>query len=141
MLVLEFDHVRGTKVEALSRMLPKPSYSVADVAEEISKCEVRCVTCHRIQTFQRGMNPSEKWRQGARTCECGEKKSPTANQCQACYQKTKGKLETYPTLDEIILGVETYGWVQYSKTVGMSDSGVRKLARRLGAETLPKKKR
>lgn len=46
-VVLEFDHVRGTKDSILSKML---HYSLTRVKEEILKCEVRCANCHRRKT-------------------------------------------------------------------------------------------
>lgn len=45
--VLEFDHVRGTKVKNVSQMY---DYSLKTIFEEIEKCEVRCANCHRIKT-------------------------------------------------------------------------------------------
>lgn len=51
--LLEFDHVRGHKTANISRLLTqRRSWSTIEV--EIAKCEVRCVNCHRKQTFNRG---------------------------------------------------------------------------------------
>ena len=44
-IVLEFDHVRGTKYKDVSQMLIH-NYSIEDVRKEIAKCEVRCANCH-----------------------------------------------------------------------------------------------
>ena len=50
-IVLEFDHVRGTKhfniAEAASRTL-----SLNRVMNEVAKCEVRCANCHRQKTYR-----------------------------------------------------------------------------------------
>lgn len=46
-IVLEFDHVRGEKIKAIS-ILKKSSLKA--VKEEIKKCEVRCANCHRRKT-------------------------------------------------------------------------------------------
>ena len=51
-IVLEFDHVRGEKVNNLADMVNQ-SYSITAIKEEIRKCEVRCANCHRIQTYER----------------------------------------------------------------------------------------
>ena len=51
-IVLEFDHVRGNKLKAVSKML-RDSYVLSAVVKEISKCEVRCANCHRRATHQR----------------------------------------------------------------------------------------
>ena len=50
--VLDFDHVRGTKSEAVSRMVAA-GRSEARIAEEIAKCEVVCANCHRRRTGNR----------------------------------------------------------------------------------------
>lgn len=46
---LDFDHVRGVKLKALSK-LSATSYSLNTIKAEIEKCEVRCANCHRIKT-------------------------------------------------------------------------------------------
>ena len=50
--VLEFDHVRGTKIDCVSVGV-KDSWSVEKLVEEINKCEVRCANCHKIMTDTR----------------------------------------------------------------------------------------
>mgnify|MGYP003298335202 CR=1 FL=1 len=52
MLVLEFDHVRGTKTKAISNMI-QGGLSTKTIQEEIDKCEVRCANDHRRVTAQR----------------------------------------------------------------------------------------
>ena len=53
-IVLEFDHVRGSKRFDVSTMA-RGGFSWRRVLEEIAKCEIRCANCHRIRTaFQRG---------------------------------------------------------------------------------------
>lgn len=48
-IVLDFDHVRGTKTTSISNMI-RSAYSTETIEEEIKKCEVRCANCHRRQT-------------------------------------------------------------------------------------------
>lgn len=48
-VVLDFDHVRGTKVRDLCRMAAWGT-SAEKLAEEMNKCEVRCANCHRRKT-------------------------------------------------------------------------------------------
>ena len=49
-LYLEFDHKKGkNKKMAVADMI---SYSWATIMEEINKCEVRCVKCHRLKTAE-----------------------------------------------------------------------------------------
>lgn len=52
-IVLEFDHVRGEKLYAVS-VVASRGFSIEMVVEEIAKCEVRCCNCHRRQTAERG---------------------------------------------------------------------------------------
>lgn len=47
-VVLEFDHVSGTKHKSIADLLSGSSWSI--VKREIDKCEVRCANCHRIKT-------------------------------------------------------------------------------------------
>lgn len=47
---LDFDHVRGNKVNSVSQMTYA---SLADITEEVSKCELVCANCHRVRTDQR----------------------------------------------------------------------------------------
>ncbi len=48
-IVLEFDHVRGSKRMDVGAMCSR-GYSLASIAQEIEKCEVRCGNCHRRKT-------------------------------------------------------------------------------------------
>jgi|TARA_Y100000015_G_scaffold20253_1_gene19597 transcription elongation factor Elf1 len=51
-LVLDFDHVKGEKVENIADMVHRPK-SVSTIKEEMRKCEIRCANCHRIKTHER----------------------------------------------------------------------------------------
>jgi hypothetical protein len=48
-VVLEFDHVTGSKRAALS-VLARSAATIATLREEIAKCVVRCANCHRRRT-------------------------------------------------------------------------------------------
>ena len=50
-VLLEFDHVVGEKVMDLSSMIGRRSWRV--ISDEIAKCDVRCVNCHRRRTAAR----------------------------------------------------------------------------------------
>lgn len=54
--VLEFDHVRGKKIDRVSKMARDAS-SISQFLEEIDKCEIRCANCHRIVTIERRIKP------------------------------------------------------------------------------------
>jgi hypothetical protein len=46
---MDFDHVRGQKVDGISVMMN--TRSLAAVQEEMAKCEIVCANCHRIRTW------------------------------------------------------------------------------------------
>lgn len=48
-LYLDFDHVCGEKILCVSQMV-NGCYSLDNLQQEISKCEIRCVKCHRHKT-------------------------------------------------------------------------------------------
>ncbi len=48
-IVLEFDHVRGTKTKEVP-LLVGSGCSIETIFLEIDKCDVRCVNCHRRKT-------------------------------------------------------------------------------------------
>lgn len=49
---MHFDHVRGEKVENLS-VAARKRWSIERIDEEIRKCDLVCVGCHRIRTHGR----------------------------------------------------------------------------------------
>lgn len=51
-IVLEFDHVFGEKRSEVSELV-KAGGSWQAIANEIAKCEVRCVNCHKRKTEER----------------------------------------------------------------------------------------
>lgn len=61
LIVLEFDHVRGTKVNNISRLRLNGA-PLAIIQTEIEKCEVRCANCHRRATHRRaqGTQPPQR---------------------------------------------------------------------------------
>lgn len=48
--VMDFDHVRGEKLQGISQMICMPK---ARIEAEVAKCEVVCANCHRERTHQR----------------------------------------------------------------------------------------
>lgn len=50
--VMDFDHLRGTKVRSIGRLV---TYGhEAGLRAELAKCELVCANCHRIRTHRRG---------------------------------------------------------------------------------------
>ena|ERR1700687_5433537 len=50
--VMDFDHVRGVKVQAVSALL-RQTNDLERVRAEISKCDLVCSNCHRERTWKR----------------------------------------------------------------------------------------
>ncbi|WP_395000850.1 hypothetical protein [Acinetobacter sp.] len=50
-IVLEFDHVRGTKIKEVSILRRNCNWK--KIKEEIKKCDLRCANCHRLITHKR----------------------------------------------------------------------------------------
>lgn len=48
-VVLQFDHVRGSKRASITKMV-KDDLSIDTIFKEIAKCEVRCANCHVRKT-------------------------------------------------------------------------------------------
>lgn len=61
--------------------------------------------------------------------------------CLTCHNSTKFDVSKYPPVEEIIKGVETYGWLPYARTLGMSDNGLRNALKKFGVSPLPRKKK
>lgn len=74
---LEFDHVRGKKVESIARMVTT-LVGLKTLTEEVEKCDVRCANCHRIKTAkERGWHslapaPIPKILPGMPACSAGK---------------------------------------------------------------------
>ena len=58
--VLEFDHVKGNKVEGVIKLADKLA-SISKIKDEIRKCEIRCCNWHRIKTQQQ-LNWRKNWK-------------------------------------------------------------------------------
>ena len=54
-VVLDFDHINGSKTMDISLMVSQTS-GINRISSEIEKCEVRCANCHRIATAKRNPN-------------------------------------------------------------------------------------
>jgi len=48
-VVLEFDHIKGDKKDAVSSLIQRRC-SINTIKSEIDKCEIRCANCHRKKT-------------------------------------------------------------------------------------------
>ena len=50
-IVLEFDHVRGSKRDNIAHLMAA-GCSIKTLVIEIAKCKVRCANCHRRRTYR-----------------------------------------------------------------------------------------
>lgn len=50
-IVLEFDHITGTKRNTVMKMVAD-GYSINTIKKEIGKCVVRCANCHKRKTYK-----------------------------------------------------------------------------------------
>jgi hypothetical protein len=58
--VLEFDHVRGQKLNDIA-MLIRQAYPWEIIEAEFAKCEVVCANCHRRRTYLREGSVRAQW--------------------------------------------------------------------------------
>lgn len=73
-------------------------------------------------------------------CACGKQMNRTAKNCLECSNKLRTKLaSSYLPVQEMISGIEEFGYSKYSKQINLSDNGLRKVLRKLGVNPLPKK--
>lgn len=56
--LMDFDHISDNKQESISNMVQTNRRSKKQILEEIQKCELVCVRCHRIRTWNRA-HPNE----------------------------------------------------------------------------------
>lgn len=53
---MDYDHVRGEKVNDLPMLMKIEVDNLNIILGEISKCELLCANCHRIGTSERRIN-------------------------------------------------------------------------------------
>lgn len=108
---------------------------------EITNLTILCPNCHSQTPTWCGRNKVRVYLKRAELffCLCGKKILKANFSCNDC-RKSQERFD-YPNTQELIEGVERLGYLQYAKTLGISDNGLRKLLRRRGIEDLPKRKR
>lgn len=103
----------------------------------IENLRILCSYCHSHTPTYCGSN-----RKKFNFCsDCGANvSSPKAEMCRKCSDLKNSKLRGF-TAEELISGVEKYGYLAYGRIIGVSDNGIRKYLRRIGVDPLPKRKR
>ena len=50
---MDFDHVRGTKLRNISKIVCHIGRNLLKLKAELAKCELVCANCHRVRTLKR----------------------------------------------------------------------------------------
>lgn len=146
MRVLELDHVREQKVNNVSYMIGKTRpFDLEDVKNEVAKCEVVCVNCHRVRTRNRrkslSSNRGVRLTTGNKLCACGnDKPAINALTCRDCFSRVKSDLYSHLTTEELVANVQLMGMKPYATILGLSDNGLKKVLIRRGVQ-MPLRKR
>jgi len=140
-LIMELDHVRGEKVNQLSRMVRKSSaYTLEQVKEEYAKCDPRCPNCHKKVTNDRAVGLKESKqevkprKQNSKVCSCGREKTLGAKTCLEC-QYAKQRKTTYPEASQLVDMIKLSSWENVARQLGVSSNSIRKHLRRKGVDT------
>ena len=113
----------------------------------IENLRVLCLNCHGLTPTWCGRNKVRKTSTGnlpgigikEYLCICGNTRDSQATVCLECYNLQNHELKEYPPTEEMIAGIEKFGYLKYSKMINVSDNGLRKALVRRGVNPLPKK--
>lgn len=119
---LSLDHINGIRSD-----------------NRISNLRILCYYCHSHTPTFCGTKPKKKYYCTDCGCSVSDSRSSRCLKCNSKEVSSKSKFSNYTT-DEIIQGVESYGYLAFSKMIGVSDNGIRKHLRREGINPLPKKR-
>lgn len=118
-LTLQLDHINGDRSD-----------------NRVENLRILCPNCHtQTETFsgkRKSKSPPKKSK-----CECGADMSLVSKHCRKCANKylrgTRDKIE-WPEVDEVIMMVESNGFRQTGRLLGVSDNSVRKYLLRNGID-------
>lgn len=102
-----------------------------------------CPNCHRLtETFGNKKHIYDK-KPNNKCLDCNTDISRSSKRCKICSNKNKQIIRShekkvYPKTPVLVAGVKKFGYVAYSKTIGLSDNGLRKLLKRRGIENFKK---
>lgn len=140
-LVLEFDHVRGSKAANISQMIKKPkTFTLSAVIEELVKCDIRCGNCHRRRTRARQLGEESTLQSpkdnSFKVCQCGNRKTVDALVCINCHSKDKTllTLDRYGDLDTLLSRLADSNFTKIGKELGVSGNAVKKYIQRRGID-------
>jgi hypothetical protein len=140
-LSLEFDHVQGKKNRDISFMIGKnKGYSIQDLKDEITKCEIRCANCHREKTLKRnnGLEETDQIPKSITSvlCSCGNRKTRNAKHCRSCVQEEKstGQQEKFGSVENIISLLSKKNYVQLARDLNVTDNAIRKYLSKNGVD-------
>lgn len=99
-----------------------------------------CWNCHALTpTF--GARNRKRSQSPSSTCECGQPKNKRSVRCVSCARRVLSELKdaSYPATDVLVRGVEELGYAGYSRTLRLSNTGLKKLLLRRGVADLPQR--
>lgn len=146
-ITLQVDHIDGDNLNnELSnlRFLCANCHTQTETFANRSQCFILC-ECGRRRTKDLTACPHGV-DLTALKCLCGAKKSYEASHCNSCANKARTArwieehAQDFPSISEMTREIEAKGWLSYSKELGITDNGLRKVFRRLGVTDLPKKR-
>jgi hypothetical protein len=124
-----------TGEEAENQMYTLDHINGDNTDNRLENLRILCAYCHQHTTTYCARN-----RKKFHNCtSCGNKVSSSRVLfCRTCSNEKNSKF-TELSLDEIILGVRTFGYLAYGRKIGVTDNGIRKFLLRSGVNPLPRK--
>lgn len=113
---LTLDHINGVNTD-----------------NRIENLRILCYNCHALTDTFCGKN--RKNRLEDRFCNCGEKLTgKNSKRCMPCHLKNKSSETIFGdySIETLIEGVQTFGWLPYAKSLGSTDNTLRKEFTRRG---------
>jgi hypothetical protein len=152
-LTLQVDHIDGNKrnnVLSNLRFLCANCHTQTETfgAKNAALSRVICVCGRKVSQLDDATICIHGSTLIAGKASCIDCKAPCnkyAQRCNSCENANRvasgTNLKTeYPSVEEIILGVEKFGYLRYAKEIGVSDNAVRKFLKGRGVDPLPKRK-
>ena len=112
---LTLDHINGVNTD-----------------NRIENLRILCYNCHALTDTFCGKNRKNLTED--KFCLCGVLLQGKASKCSKCYQKDRSSETIFGdySIETLIEGVQTFGWLPYAKSLGSTDNTLRKEFTRRG---------